>query len=222
MRGYRYFNLTNNGILRGMRTEWDSAVFEAKCIDGDILDCPMESFEEFRAEQKPYSIDYTRRWHGCGIHSFKEMKDLVYEIDDYGVYAEVESYGRVDEFDKGYRSQFCRIMSATFVHPDSYSQEYAEHLAKWVTLRYGVTCGVRSYSNFLEEFATISKPLYSGAWVATQGGWVWQTLGDASNATTTSQSQSKNPSSFRKKRQRVNQKPYQSVNGAKWWDKKLS
>lgn len=219
--GYRKFTL-KEGVLHGIQKSWPSAVFEAECFGGDILDCPMETLEEHYQRHK---VNYSL-WHGCGVHSFKDVDGINREfgINAGDITAKVFHYGRVDEFERGYRSSHCRITELTYYHDGD--EAYARHQAKWLETRYGVPCLVDKAPDPVPtewEFQTfINGPIVYSGWFCNGGSISWQTSASGSSATTTSPSPSKSRSGSHRKRQRVNKKPYQSVNGAKWWEKELS
>lgn len=209
MKGYRSYSL-RDGRLYGVKKEWTSAVFEAECFGGDILDCPMETSEEHHARHMKDSHGIATCaswygdtcWHGCGVHSFKDEKDLIghHMYTFPSVLAEVESYGRVDEFDTGYRSSHCRIMRMTLHH--EWEDEYANVQAQYLQTKFGVPVST-THTARPDEYI---EPVY-----VVIGGSSWPTLASASSGTTTFQSQPQPPSGSQPKYQSLSGRSYTGV-----------
>lgn len=225
-RGWRRYSLytTTGGIsLRGSREEWDSPVKTAVCIGGVISECPMETDSEFlsRMQKRGYG-EASDIWHGCGVHSFKTLGAMLSEDGIYTagvqVLAEVVNYGRVDEFENGYRAEHTRILKMYLIAEKDSQADYLEALRRILETRFGVHTLVASMDDLIAEHAPDWKPKHRieddflGTSISSMrnqmwqqvivsyafGGNQWQTSASASSGTTTSpnrsQRRSGNPS----------------------------
>lgn len=154
-RGWRRYSLRlEDGRLAlcGVRQEWKSPVFTAQCFAGPIAECPMETAEEARERSKS---DEYRGWHGCGIHSFKTLGSLMWEYGRYAreVIAEVVNYGRVDEYEHGYRAEHTRILKMYLIAEKDSQADYLEALRRVLETRFGVPVVVTSLDDLIAEHA---------------------------------------------------------------------
>ena len=217
-RGWRRYSLYIGGgrlTMRGVREEWKSSVKTAVCISGDIGKCPMETEHEY-ADRDSQRTRYVPAadWHGCGIHSFKTLGAMLTEngfvsYDGMPVCAEVVNYGRVDEFENGYRAEHTRILKMYLIAEEGSQADYLEALRRILETRFGVSTTVVSMDDLIAEHAPDYKPeeykagwaghaytlVVPGSWFKTQwmnaGGTTWQTSASASSGTTTSQNRSR-------------------------------
>lgn len=144
--GFRSYKINLFGYLVGSYgVSWNSETL--------TVDCPefISHVKSAGSDWRMANLEGNPNQHQCGIYIHKDPATCLYEVSGTQAMAMVYAYGVVGDFEKGYRTQHCKIVKLWVFSNSASGQEITPQLAQGVyNTEKGIIVGAK-YSDFLYD-----------------------------------------------------------------------